>query len=393
MNTRITTDVIIVGAGPAGMLLAKILKNNNIGCLLVERRRMKYVLSRIRAGVIEKGSVELLNNSGVGDRLKRECQSHNGFNIYFGQNKLRINLNKLVNSYVTVYGQSEITKDLYQALKIDNVRVFDNIENIIFGSSLGSNPQISFKMGNENIEISGKFIVGCDGSRSIVRSEIPENKKKEFTHEYAFGWFGILSKSKPLDTELIYSSNERGFALCSMRSQTVSRYYVQCCKNQSIDNWTDALAWDSLREFLPQSLSEKLETGQIIDKSITPLRSFVCEPMQYKRIFLAGDAAHVVPPTGAKGLNLAFSDIHYLSTALIHFFKSSDERPLIKYSENALKRVWKTEKFSWWMTSMLHTSDPPNSFAEKIRESEFSYLFDSESAQKVLAENYVGLPY
>lgn len=391
--TELNTQVVVIGAGPAGLLLSRFLHDAGIDTIVLERRPMDYVLSRIRAGVLEPGSVKLLRQAGVAERLDREGQLHDGFAISFGEDLLRVDLQGLTGKSVTVYGQTEVTKDLYHAHEQDGCRLYDDVTDVAIEDIESDSPVVTCTVNGEPLRIHAELIAGCDGFHGVSRRSIPESARKDYERVYPFGWLGILSETPPVDDELIYASHERGFALCSMRSNTLSRYYVQCPADADPASWSDEDFWQALREHLPADVSAGLVTGPSIEKSVAPLRSFVSEPMRYNRLFLAGDAAHIVPPTGAKGLNLAFSDIHYLSEALVRYFGENDEQALKDYSDRALARVWKAERFSWWMTSLLHKFADEASFNERMRQAEFDYLVSSRSYQQALAENYVGLPF
>ena len=394
MNNKILeVDVAIIGAGPSGMLLARLLKLNGISVALVERQTMVHVLSRIRAGVLEQGSVDMMDLAEVSDRVSREGDQHSGFSISYGDDSLRIDLEKLTGKKVTVYGQTEVTKDLYRAIQEDEIVLFDEVADSTRIELNKDDVLVNGISGGQSFSIKASFVAGCDGFHGISRKTIPEEVRRDFERVYPFGWLGILSETRPADHELIYASDDQGFALCSMRNERLSRYYVQCSSQDKIENWSDDRFWDVLRERIPSSVADGMETGPSIEKSIAPLRSFVCEPIQYKRLFLCGDAAHIVPPTGAKGLNLAFSDVYYLSQGLIRYFKNTDETDLNNYSAKARSRIWKSERFSWWMTSLLHKFDEQDSFSDRMRRAEFDFLMESEDYQRVLATNYVGLPY
>lgn len=392
-NKTLEVDVAIIGAGPSGMLLARLLKLNGISAALVERQAMSHVLSRIRAGVLEQGSVDMMDLAEVSGRVSREGDQHSGFSISYGDDSLRIDLEKLTGKTVTVYGQTEVTKDLYSAIQEDEIVLFDKVADSTRIEMNKNDVLVNGISSGQSFSIKASFVAGCDGFHGISRKTIPEKVRNDFERVYPFGWLGILSETRPADHELIYASDDQGFALCSMRSERLSRYYVQCSSQDKIDNWSDDRFWDVLRERIPSSVADEMETGPSIEKSIAPLRSFVCEPIQYKRLFLCGDAAHIVPPTGAKGLNLAFSDVYYLSQGLIRYFKNTDETGLNNYSTQALSRIWKSERFSWWMTSLLHKFDEQDSFGDRMRRAEFDFLMESEDYQRALANNYIGLPY
>lgn len=389
----LTVDVAIIGAGPSGMLLARLLKLNGISAALVERQSMTHVLSRIRAGVLEQGSVDMMKLAEIGDRVALEGDQHTGFSITYGNDSLRIDLEKLTGKKVTVYGQTEVTKDLHKVIQQDAIPLFEETGDSTRIELSNDHAQVSGTSNGTPFSIKATFVAGCDGFHGVTRKTIPDHLRKDFERVYPFGWLGILSETKPADHELIYASDDEGFALCSMRNERLSRYYVQCSTQDKVENWSDERFWDVLRTRIPSQIAEHMETGPSIEKSIAPLRSFVCEPIQYQRLFLCGDAAHIVPPTGAKGLNLAFSDVYYLSKGLIQYFGDRDETTLQNYSNTALARIWKSERFSWWMTSLLHKFDDQDSFSDRMRRAEFDFLMESEDYQRALAHNYIGLPY
>lgn len=390
---HLQTQVVIVGAGPAGLLLGRFLHQMGIAVVILERRPMPYVLQRIRAGVLESGSVSLLKAAGVAERLEREGQEHSGFKITFGEDQLRIDLAGLIDRVVTVYGQTEVTKDLYDAQQSDGYELYDDVPDVQITRLDTTRPQVLATIEGRPSTVHCDWVVGCDGFHGVSRHTIPVHVRQEYERVYPFGWLGVLSATPPVSHELIYASHDEGFALCSMRSEELSRYYVQCPADADISTWSDADFWTRLKAQLPPAVAAQLVTGPSIEKSVAPLRSFVCEPMQYQRLFLVGDAAHIVPPTGAKGLNLAFSDVHYLQQAMGRFYLQQDESGLLGYSAQALLRVWKAERFSWWMTQLLHRFDDSTSFQEKMRLAEFQYLVSSPRHQATLAENYVGLPF
>ena len=391
-NNALTVDVAIIGAGPSGMLLARLLKLNGISSALVERQSMSHVISRIRAGVLEQGSVEMMKLAEVGDRVSREGDQHTGFSITYGNDSLRIDLEKLTGKKVTVYGQTEVTKDLYKVIEQDDIPLFEETGDSTQIELNSNHVTVSGTSNGTPFSIEATFVAGCDGFHGVARKTIPHNVRKDFERVYPFGWLGILSETKPADHELIYASDDAGFALCSMRNERLSRYYVQCSTKDKVGDWSDDRFWDVLRSRIPHQIANDIETGPSIEKSIAPLRSFVCEPIQYRRLFLCGDAAHIVPPTGAKGLNLAFSDVYYLSKGLVQYF-DGDDTALQNYSTTALARIWKSERFSWWMTSLLHKFDEQDSFSDRMRRAEFDFLMESEDYQRALAINYIGLPY
>ena len=391
-NNALTVDVAIIGAGPSGMLLARLLKLNGISSALVERQSMSHVISRIRAGVLEQGSVDMMKLAEIGDRVSREGDQHTGFSITYGNDSLRIDLEKLTGKNVTVYGQTEVTKDLYKVIEQDDIPLLEETGDSTQIELNSNHVTVSGTSNGTPFSIEATFVAGCDGFHGVARKTIPHNVRKDFERVYPFGWLGILSETKPADHELIYASDDAGFALCSMRNERLSRYYVQCSTKDKVEDWSDDRFWDVLRSRIPHQIANDIETGPSIEKSIAPLRSFVCEPIQYRRLFLCGDAAHIVPPTGAKGLNLAFSDVYYLSKGLVQYF-DGDDTALQNYSTTALARIWKSERFSWWMTSLLHKFDEQDSFSDRMRRAEFDFLMESEDYQRALAINYIGLPY
>jgi len=379
------TQVAIIGSGPAGLLLGRLLEAAGVQSVILESRSREYVLGRIRAGVLESATVELLERAGVASRLREEALAHDGFDLAFSGGRLRIDLKALTGKSVMVYGQTEVTLDLMEARQAESFYEIPDVQ--IHDFELGR-PRVTF--GTETLECD--FIAGCDGFHGVCRAAVPPEKIRLYEKTYPFGWLGVLSDTPPVSEELIYVSHERGFALCSQRSTTRSRYYVQCPLSEQVDEWPDERFWAELKRRLPADAAKRLVTGPSIEKSIAPLRSFVAEPMSFGRLFLAGDAAHIVPPTGAKGLNLAASDVHYLSQALITHYKG-DESLLKKYSSQALARVWKAERFSWWMTKLLHKFPEEGDFGRRMQLAELEYIAGSRAAQTALAENYVGLPY
>jgi len=388
------TKVAIIGGGPAGLLLSRLLQLNGIDNIVLERRSRQYVLSRIRAGVLEQGLVDLLHEADVDQRLKTEGEVHAGFDIAFHGNLCHIDLAGLTDGkHVTVYGQTEVTRDLYDALDVAEATVIHEAQNVALHDLDSDSPTVTFDLDGQNQQISAAFIAGCDGFHGPSRQAIPSSVRKDYELTYPFGWLGILSETPPVGEELIYAGHEAGFALCSLRSRELSRYYVQCPLDDDVAGWSDDRFWEELKSRLPTDVANSLVTGPSIEKSIAPLRSFVSEPMSWNRLFLAGDSAHIVPPTGAKGLNLAASDVHYLSRAFIDYFKRDSDSLLQNYSSTALSRVWKAERFSWWMTRLLHLFPEQNTFERRLQAAEFNYLVNSEAAKVTLAENYVGLDY
>lgn len=352
------------------------------------------MLARIRAGVLEQGTVELLESVGVAGRLHREGLIHEGIEIAFGGARHRIDLKAATGGKtVTVYGQTEVTRDLIDARDVLGLKTIYEADDVSLHDFNSDNPKVRFVRNGVTHEIACDFIAGCDGFHGVSRASAPKAAISTFERVYPFGWLGILSETPPVSDELIYANHPRGFALCSMRSHTRSRYYVQCALDDKVENWTDDRFWDELKRRLDDEAVARLVTGTSIEKSIAPLRSFVAEPMRFGRLFLAGDAAHIVPPTGAKGLNLAASDVRYLSEALREFYAEKSTAALDGYSQRALARIWKAERFSWWMTSVLHRFPDTDAFSQRIQNAELDYLVSSTAATAALAENYVGLPF
>ena len=385
--------VAIIGAGPAGLLLGQLLHREGIETLILEQRSPDYVLSRIRAGVLEQGAVDLIRESGCGARMDKEGLPHHGTAIMSDGVLHRIDFQSLVGKSVLVYGQTEVTRDLMEARKLAGAPTYYEAEKVELFDITTDKPRIRFVKDGAEQDITCDYIAGCDGFHGVSRQSIPASILKTYERVYPFGWLGILSDTPPVDDELIYISDPRGFALCSMRSPTRSRYYLQCGLDENIDDWSDQRFWEHLQARLPEEHRSRLVTGPSIEKSIAPLRSFVAEPMRYGRLFLAGDAAHIVPPTGAKGLNLAASDVYYLWQALKDFYRQGSSHGIDHYAQRALSRVWKAERFSWWMTMLLHTFPDMAPFETKMLKAERDYLFSSQAAMTALAENYVGLPY
>ena len=387
------TQVCIIGAGPSGLLLSQLLHLNGIECVVLERQTPEYVLGRIRAGLLERITVDMLHAAQCGERLDHEGLVHEGVILAFDGRKLRIDFKALVGTHVTVYGQTELTRDLmdkHRDLGLNVVYQAENVTPTEFGTA---RPKVSYRKDGRLVVIDCDFIAGCDGFHGVSRASIPATAIQTFERDYPFGWLGVLSETEPVSDELIYANHDRGFALCSMRSMTRSRYYVQCPLSDKVEDWPDIRFWDELRRRLPDDVAQRLITGPSIEKSIAALRSFVAEPMRFGRLFLVGDAAHIVPPTGAKGLNLAASDVHYLSRALIGHYWTNEDEGLDHYSQRALARVWKAERFSWWMTNLLHRfDDDDEAFRRKMQAAELAYLEHSPLAQASFAENYVGLP-
>ena len=388
------TQVGIIGGGPAGLLLSQILHLQGIESVILERQSRDYVLGRVRAGVLEQGLTDMLREAQVGARMDREGQIHGGFHLAFGGRMERIDLEGLTGGKtVMVYGQTEVTRDLYEARDTMGGTVIDEAVDVMPHDLESDAPYLTFEKDGARERLDCDFIAACDGFHGVGRRSMPDSVLKTYERVYPFGWLGVLSRTRPVDDELIYANHGRGFALCSMRSSSLSRYYVQCAVDEDIAEWPDDRFWDELKSRLPDDVAARLETGPSIEKSIAPLRSFVAEPMRHGRMFLAGDAAHIVPPTGAKGLNLAASDVYYLSRALIAQYADGDEGGLLDYSRTALARVWKAERFSWSMTMMMHNFPDQGAFGAKIQQAELDYLTSSRAAMTAMAENYVGLPY
>ena len=388
------TQVCIIGGGPSGLMLSQLLHLQGIETVVLERQSRDYVLSRIRAGVLENGFTELLRKAQCGQRMDKEGEIHDGFFIAHSGKLDRVDLHKYSNgSSVMVYGQTELTRDLYEARDRMKGIVIHNAEDVQPHDVKNTNPFVTYRKDNAEHRVDCDYVIGADGFHGVSRKSIPADVLKEYEKVYPFGWLGVLSRTKPVSPELIYAKHDRGFALCSLRSQVLSRYYIQVPLSDSVDNWSDDAFWAELKRRLPSEVAEQLITGATIEKSIAPLRSYVAEPMRYGNLFLAGDAAHIVPPTGARGLNTAGSDIYYLYSGLVDFYKNNDATGLEQYSEKALARVWKAQRFSWWMTTMLHTFPDTPDYEQKLKETDLSYLFSSQAALSSLAENYVGLPY
>lgn len=387
------TQVAIIGGGPSGLLLGQLLHKHGIDNVILERQTKAYVLGRIRAGVLERGLVGLLRQAGVADRLDREGYIHDGAIISFEDSQFGIKFTDHVDETVVVYGQTEVTRDLYAAREATGGKTTHSVENVVIHDAKTDAPYVTYTVDGEERRLQANFIAGCDGFHGVSRQTIPDDVRQEFEKVYPFGWLGILSETPPVADELIYASSSRGFALCSMRNENLSRYYIQCDIDDKVEDWSDDAFWAELKRRIPKQAADSLVTGPAIEKSIAPLRSFVCEPMQWGRLFLCGDAAHIVPPTGAKGLNTAASDVHYLYNALVRFYRDADSSGIDSYSETALARVWKAERFSWWMTTLLHRFPHQGAFDLKMQQAEIDFLKSNKEAQSVLAQNYVGLPY
>lgn len=388
------TKVAIVGAGPSGLLLGQLLHNAGIENIIIERQSPEYVLSRIRAGVLEQGMVDLLREAGVSKRMDAEGLVHDGFELALNGRLEHINLKELTDGKtVLVYGQTEITRDLMTARKASAAPTIYQANDVQLHGLKSNTPYITYEKDGQTHRIDCDYIAGCDGFHGISRKSIPAGVLNEFERVYPFGWLGLLADTPPVHDELIYARHERGFALCSMRSPTRTRYYVQVPTTEKVEDWSDERFWNELRKRLPVEHAEKLVTGPSLEKSIAPLRSFVVEPMQYGNLFLLGDAAHIVPPTGAKGLNLAASDVNTMFRILCKVYQDGRTDLLEKYSEICLRRIWKAERFSWWMTNMLHSFPEHDPFTQRIQQTELEYFIGSEAGRRTIAENYVGLPY
>jgi p-hydroxybenzoate 3-monooxygenase len=387
------TKVAIIGAGPAGLLLGQLLKTYGIDNIILERHTGDYVLGRIRAGLLEEGTVNLLDEVGAGARARREGLVHNGIELAFGGNRHRIDMKGATGKTVMIYGQTEVTLDLMNARKEAGLTTIYEAIDVTPLDFDTDRPRLTYLKDGVTHDIACDFIAGCDGFHGISRASVKPEAIETFERVYPFGWLGILSETPPVSHELIYNNHARGFALCTMRSMHRSRYYVQCSMDDHVDQWPDERFWGELKSRLDQKAVDELVTGPSIEKSIAPLRSFVAEPMRFGRMFLAGDAAHIVPPTGAKGLNLAASDAHYLACAFREFYDEKSSAGIDNYSAKALARVWKAVRFSWWMTSMLHKFPDTGTFGARIQLAELDYVTSSRAAMTSLAENYVGLPF
>ena len=391
------TQVAIIGGGPAGLLLGQLLHKAGIDAILIERQSPDYVLSRIRAGVLEQVSMDLLDEAGVGQRMHQEGLLHGGFDMLFKGERHRINMQALTGGkQVMVYGQTEVTRDLMDARQAAGLPTVYEAAKVTVHDFDTDRPRVRYETtvpnGTEQHEIACDFIAGCDGFHGVCRASAPRSAIREYEKIYPFGWLGVLADTPPVHHELIYVNSPRGFALCSQRSHTRSRYYLQVPLTDKVENWSDEAFWDELRLRLDPAARAQLVTGPSIEKSIAPLRSFVTEPMRFGRMFLAGDAAHIVPPTGAKGLNLAASDVKYLSGAFIEFYRDKTAAGIDAYSERCLRRVWRAERFSWWFTSLMHHFPDNGEIGQKLQEAELDYIVHSEAGSRSVAENYVGLP-
>lgn len=387
------TDVVIIGGGPSGLLLSQLLNRAGIETIVLERASRDHVLGRIRAGVLEWGTVQLLEEAGVDARMKSEGLPHNGFVLADHGRDIRINFEELTGRQVMVYGQTEVTRDLYEAQDALGATILHEVSEVKIHDAKSDAPSVSFLHQGALHRVECQYIAGCDGFHGVSRKTIPADVRQEFERVYPFGWLGILSETPPAHDELIYATSDRGFALASMRNENLSRYYIQVPLEHRPEDWSDEAFWAELKQRLPCSVASEIVTGPSIEKSIAPLRSFVTEPMSWGRLFLVGDAAHIVPPTGAKGLNLAASDVYYLKEALIAALNNADLTGVSVYSDRALARVWKAMRFSWQMTTMLHAFEGEDQFARGLRKAELGHLDRSETARRDMAENYIGLPY
>jgi p-hydroxybenzoate 3-monooxygenase len=392
MTKTLRTQVCIIGAGPSGLLLAQLLANAGIDTVVLDRKDRSYIEARIRAGVLEQGTVEALEEAGVAERLHREGLPHEGFDLAFDGDRHRIDIKALTGKTVTVYGQTEVTKDLFQKRMAEGQVFFFDVADVTLDDLVSATPQVHFIHDGAPVTIACDYIAGCDGFHGVSRRAIPADTLKTFERVYPFGWLGIMVDRSPVSHELIYANHARGFALASMRSETRSRYYVQCDVTDDLADWSDDRFWEELALRLGPEAAANLQTGPSFEKSIAPLRSFVAEPMRYGALFLAGDAAHIVPPTGAKGLNLAVADIRILSRALIAHYRDGNDHHIDTYSATVLKRVWKVERFSWHLSTMMHQFPDHTPFEKRMQRAGFDDLCSSETASRALAENYVGLP-
>ncbi|HRI17555.1 MAG TPA: 4-hydroxybenzoate 3-monooxygenase, partial [Burkholderiaceae bacterium] len=391
--SKTRTQVAIVGAGPSGLLLGQLLHKAGIAAIVLERQTGDYVLGRIRAGILEQVCIDLMDEAGVGARMHREGLVHGGIELLFGGERHRIDMNRLTGGKnVMVYGQTELTRDLMDVRAAAGLPTVYEAHDVAVHDFGSTKPRVTYEKDGKQHEIECDFIAGCDGFHGVCRASVPRSALVEYEKVYPFGWLGLLSDTPPVCDELIYVNSPRGFALCSQRSRTRSRYYLQVPLTDKVEEWTDAAFWQELRLRLDDEGREKLVTGPSLEKSIAPLRSFITEPMRFGRMFLAGDAGHIVPPTGAKGLNLAATDVKYLSSALIEHYREKSDAGLDSYSERCLRRIWKAERFSWWFTTLMHRFPDDGAIVAKFQQAELDYLIHSEAGRRTIAENYVGLP-
>ncbi len=387
------TQVAVIGAGPSGLLLGQLLSKAGIDNVIIERQSGDYVLTRIRAGILEQVTTDLVDEAGVGARMHREGLVHGGFEMLFNNQRHRIDLQKLTGGKsVMVYGQTELTRDLMEARAAQDLPTIYEASNVAVHDFDGKQPRVSYEKDGQSFEIHCDFIAGCDGYHGVCRASVPSSAMQQFEKVYPFGWLGLLSETPPVHHELIYANSPRGFALCSQRSHTRSRYYLQVPLTEKVESWSDDAFWQELRLRLDPQGRDELVTGPSMEKSIAPLRSFITEPMRFGRLFLAGDAAHIVPPTGAKGLNLAATDVKFLSQAFIDFYQDKTEAGIDGYSERCLKRIWRGERFSWWFTQLMHCFPEDGAMGARFQQAELDYLLHSEAGARTIAENYVGLP-
>ena len=388
------TQVAIIGAGPSGLLLGQLLHKAGIDNIIIERQSPDYVLGRIRAGILEQTTVDMLHEAGIGHRVETEGVVHHSIELVFSGVRHAIDVHGLTGGkVVTAYGQTEVTRDLMDARAAEGLTTVYQAANVSVRDFDSQRPRVRYQKDGENFELECDFIAGCDGFHGVCRASVPEGAITEYEKVYPFGWLGVLADVPPVSPHsIVYGNSDRGFSLCSMRSLSRSRYYVQCSLDDKVEAWSDQRFWGELRSRLDPELAERIVTGPTLEKSIAPLRSFVAEPMRFGRMFLAGDAAHIVPPTGAKGLNLAASDVKYLSSAFIEFYAEKSAAGIDSYSQRALARIWKAERFSWWLTSLMHKFPDTGAFGQRMQEAELEYLVNSTAASTVLAENYVGLP-
>ena len=387
------TKVAIIGAGPSGLLLSQLLNLSGIETVVLERKSRDYVLSRIRAGVLEWTTVELLRAAGAGARMDREGIVHDGCHLSNNGDMFRVDFHESCGKRVMVYGQTEVTRDLYDAQDALGATILHDVEDVALHDMDSDAPWVSYVLDGQPQRLDCDFVAGCDGFHGVSRPTIPAHIRREYEKVYPFGWLGVLSRTPPVSDELIYAAHPRGFALASMRNAMLSRYYIQVPLTDTVEDWSDEAFWDEFKARLPAEVAARLVTGPSIEKSIAPLRSFVCEPMRWERLFLCGDAAHIVPPTGAKGLNLAASDVHYLHEALVAHYTQGDSAGLAGYSDKALARIWKAMRFSWSMTTMMHRFAEYNAYEERMQVTEMATLKTSALARQVMSENYTGLPF
>ena len=387
------TQVAIIGGGPSGLLLSQLLNRAGIATVVLERKSRDYVLSRIRAGVLETGAVGLIREAGAGTRMDAEGQMHDGCYLSSNGRMFRVDFKEACGKQVMVYGQTEVTKDLYDAQDAIGATVIHDAEDVVLHDLAGDAPYVTYSVGGVTQRLDCDFVAGCDGFHGVSRQSMPTDVRREFEKVYPFGWLGILSRTPPVEHELIYAAHDRGFALASIRNPMLSRYYIQVPLTDKVEDWTDDAFWAELRVRLPADVAARLVTGPSIEKSIAPLRSFVTEPMRWGRLFLCGDAAHIVPPTGAKGLNLAASDVHYLYEGLLQFYRQNSATGIDTYSQRALARIWQAMRFSWSLTTMMHRFPGASDYERRMQDAELAQMETNPTARKLMAENYTGLPY